>query len=701
MNCRIVSLNLMSTLLLFALLFALVMVASAQTRTVGVNVGDTFTYSFNVNWSSNDPTATPPQNLVSENNTQLIQVAITAISGTNITGQMTFDYKNGTQTTEGGWVDIGTGDGANLTQFITSANLAAGDSLYNSSSSPTINDTVPITYSSGVRETNQLNVTSAGGGMSMLTNFYWDKSTGILVQALIENVNQTSGFTTTSSSDIQIISSDIWTVAAVNEDWVMFHHDLQHTGYSTSTAPETNDQLWNYTTGGGIVSTPSLVNGEVYLGSEDDKIYCLNAFTGASIWNLTTGGSIVSSPAVVNGYVYVGSEDKSIYCLNASTGSSIWNYATGGSIESSPAVAEGELYIGSEDGVLYCLNASTGASIWNYTTNNSIDCSPAVAEDSVYFGSQGSNIYCLNASTGESIWNYTAGAGIFSSPAVANNNVYVGCDDKKIYCLDASTGASIWNFSAGNLIDSSPAVAYDNVYVGSEDHNVYCLDASTGQLTWNFTTGSSVFSSPAIADGKLYVGSEDRSVYCLNASTGALIWNYATGGSIDCSPAVAYGNVYIGSEDRNVYCFGLADTTPPTVTDVFQIPPAGSVSPQDTVEVYATVTDNGSGVKDVTLSYASNNGTWTNVTMSNLSGNIWSASIPAIPYGTNVTYIITAQDNAGNTITTLGTSYEQQYAVMPEFPIPAMAILLFIMSTSLAVAFVRKKQSNKHRQTKS
>jgi len=690
MNCRTVWLNLISMLLLFAL----VMAASAQIRAVGVNVGDTFKYSFSVSWSSNNPTATPPQDLINENDTQRIQVAITAISGTNITGQMTFDYKNGTQTTEGGWVDINTGDGANLTQFISSANLAAGDSLYNSSSSATINDTVSKTYSSGVRETNHLNVTSAGGGMSTQTDFYWDKSTGILVDALFENVNQTDGFTITSSTDIQIISSDIWTVPASNEDWVMFHHDLQHTGYSTSAAAETNDQLWNYTTGGGIASPPAVVDGKVYLGSDDNKIYCLNAFTGASIWNFTTGGNIFSSPAVANGNVYVSSEDKRIYCLDASTGALTWNYTTGGSVESSPTVAEGNLYIGSEDGVLYCLDASTGASIWNYTTNNPIGCSPAVANDSVYFGSQGSTIYCLDASTGESIWNYTTGAGVFSSPAVANSNVYVGCDDKKIYCLDASTGASIWNFSARNLIDSSPAVAYDSVYVGSEDHNVYCLNASTGQLMWNFATGSSVFSSPAIADGKLYVGSEDRSVYCLDASTGTSIWNYTTGGSIDCSPAVAYGNVYIGSQDGKVYCFGLADTKPPEVTDVSQTPSAGSVSSQDIVEVDATVTDNASGVKEVTLSYASNNGAWTNVTMLTLLENMWSASIPAFPYGTNVTYIITAQDNAGNTMTTLGTAYEQQYRVIPEFPTLIIALPLFIMSTLLAVAFLRRKRSS-------
>ena len=96
--------------------------------------------------------------------------------------------------------------------------------------------------------------------------------------------------------------------AAGPYDWPMFRHDLQHTGYSTSPAPSTNQTLWNYTTGSFIVSSPAVVDGKVYIGSYDRKFYCLDAATGAHIWNFTTGGIVGSSPAVVDGRVYVGSD---------------------------------------------------------------------------------------------------------------------------------------------------------------------------------------------------------------------------------------------------------------------------------------------------------------------------------------------------------------------------------------------------------
>src|SRR5208283_4324334 len=112
--------------------------------------------------------------------------------------------------------------------------------------------------------------------------------------------------------------------------WPTFRHDLTHTGYSTSTAPLTNQLLWNYTTGNLVdYSSPAVINGVVYVGSDDHYVYALNAATGAYIWSYKTGSSVDSSPAVANGMVYIGSEDHKVYALNATTGSKIWAYGTG------------------------------------------------------------------------------------------------------------------------------------------------------------------------------------------------------------------------------------------------------------------------------------------------------------------------------------------------------------------------------------
>jgi hypothetical protein len=210
MNSRIALLSLVSTFLLLALVVA----ASAQTRTVGVSVGNKFRYRGTASWSSNDPSAAPPSDLEEFNDTQWMQIEIAAVSGTNITGQMTSHYKNGTEVTTGGWVDVDTGNSVNLTVFIISANLGAGDSMYTSSpyNTVTINETVSREYAVGARDTNHLDTSAVSGTLSYHFNYYWDKSTGIAVEYLQETVNQTGAYTTTSLIDLRIISSDLWIV---------------------------------------------------------------------------------------------------------------------------------------------------------------------------------------------------------------------------------------------------------------------------------------------------------------------------------------------------------------------------------------------------------------------------------------------------------------------------------------------------------
>jgi outer membrane protein assembly factor BamB len=53
------------------------------------------------------------------------------------------------------------------------------------------------------------------------------------------------------------------------------------------------------------------------------KVYALKAATGAKLWSYSTRLVVDSSPAVANGVVYIGSEDDNLYALNASTGAKL------------------------------------------------------------------------------------------------------------------------------------------------------------------------------------------------------------------------------------------------------------------------------------------------------------------------------------------------------------------------------------------
>ncbi|MGW3746993.1 beta-alanine-activating enzyme beta-propeller domain-containing protein [Streptomyces sp. NPDC005146] len=310
---------------------------------------------------------------------------------------------------------------------------------------------------------------------------------------------------------------------------------------------------WRCTTGSGVQSSPTVVDGKVYIGGDDKNVYALDATTGARTWVFATGDTVRSTPAVVDGVVYVGSYDGNLYALDAATGAKKWAFTTRGGVHSSPRVVGGVVYVGSRVGVVFALDAATGSTKWDFVTGGYLFSSAAVVDGVVYIGALNKNVYALDAATGAKKWAFATRGEVHSSPAVVGGVVYVGSYDESLYALDAATGAKKWAFATGGWVSSSATVVDGVLYVGS-DRYVYALDAATGAKKWDFTTrGVIMHSSPAVVDGVVYIGSSDRYVYALDAATGAKKWDFTTRGEVFSSPAVAGGVLYIGSNDENVY----------------------------------------------------------------------------------------------------------------------------------------------------
>nr|WP_247730463.1 PQQ-binding-like beta-propeller repeat protein [Halovivax limisalsi] len=316
--------------------------------------------------------------------------------------------------------------------------------------------------------------------------------------------------------------------------------------------------MWRFETGDKIQSSPTIVDGTVYIGSYDNYIYALDATTGAQKWAYQTDGDVYSSPTVVDDTVYVGNFPD-IYALDATTGAPKWTYQTDGFVLSSPTIANGTVYVGSLDGSVYALDATTGAQKWSFQTNQSVTSSPTVVDGTTFVGSLDGSVYALDATTGAQKWAYLTDGSVESSPTVANGTVYVGSHDNSLYALDATTGDQKWTYQTDRNVESSPTVANGTVYVGSYDNSLYALDATTGAQKWTYQTDRNVESSPTVAGGTVYVGSDDHSLYALDATTGAQKWAYQTDGDVYSSPTVADGTVYVGSHDGSLYALD-ADT---------------------------------------------------------------------------------------------------------------------------------------------
>jgi eukaryotic-like serine/threonine-protein kinase len=314
---------------------------------------------------------------------------------------------------------------------------------------------------------------------------------------------------------------------------------------------------WAFTTGLYVYSSPTVVNGVLYVGSYDNKVYAIDANAGQQKWVFSTNGAVYSSPTVVNGVLYVGSNDHKVYAVDASTGQQKWVFTAADLVQSSPTVVNGVLYVGSNDHKVYALDANTGQQKWAFPTGGVVWSSPMVVNGVLYIGSDDHKVYALDASTGQQKWTFFTGNGAPSSPMVVNGVLYVGSSDGKVYAIDAITSQQKWILFTGDGVPSLPTVVSGVLYVGSRDHKVYALDASTGQQKWTFPTGGPVRSWPTVVDGVLYVGSSDGDVYALDASTGQQKWAFPTGSAVVSSPTVVNGVLYVGSGDGKVYALIL------------------------------------------------------------------------------------------------------------------------------------------------
>lgn len=376
----------------------------------------------------------------------------------------------------------------------------------------------------------------------------------------IETPTETATKTTTETPEIPA------------EAWRLYSYDVRNSGHNPSTyGPKAVvESRWKFETDAAIRSSPALVDGTVYIGSDDGHLYAIDAETGKENWAYRTDGPIVSSPAVFDSKVYVGSNDHNVYALSTETGEELWKYETREKVQSSPTVDSNRelrefdpvVAIGSDDGSLYALNAETGDVYDAISTGGPIRTTPMIN----YFGTL--EIFCGSADG--SVYDWEAhvepepivddrGAPIHSSVVVASDPRggefppwYFGTDAGKLYRAELYS-ANEWEFEMDGKIRSSPALTSDTVYAGSWGGNVYAIDDQEGAQRWAFETDGKVDSSPAVADETVYIGSNDQSVYALDGKTGDELWAFETGGAVRSSPAVVDGTLYVGSDDNILY----------------------------------------------------------------------------------------------------------------------------------------------------
>jgi outer membrane protein assembly factor BamB len=190
--------------------------------------------------------------------------------------------------------------------------------------------------------------------------------------------------------------------AKADTDWPIFRGDSQATGVARSTLPDRLELLWRFTVPkGAFEGTPAIVDGVVYLGDLDGKLYALDLATGKQRWVQTFEGGFTASPSVRDGLLYLGDYDGRFYCVRTEDGQLVWQHEAQAEIDGSANFFEDRVLFGSQDATLYCLKAKTGELVWKHTVEDQIRCSPTIVEGRCFVAGCDGLLHIINVRDGQ------------------------------------------------------------------------------------------------------------------------------------------------------------------------------------------------------------------------------------------------------------------------------------------------------------
>ncbi len=343
-------------------------------------------------------------------------------------------------------------------------------------------------------------------------------------------------------------------------DWPRFGGDLQNRHLSSRLLRPPFELAWQKKASGAIGKSLLVVDGTVYFGTMDGRIYALDALSGKRKWRKKTKSRIASTCVYAKGSLLVALRfgRKTLRRFDLSRQKYLWQVRAG-SIETEPLVVDDEIYVASVFGRLRSYDFATGTQRWVFRAEGQLHSSPALADSLVIFGSDKGFLYAVRRVDGTEAWRFAADAALLAAPAIAAGRAFVGDYDGIVYALDAGSGSLVWKRDAGGRVFQAAASDGARVIVGTARHKLLALNAATGDSLWSFEAESVISTSPLITPNLVYVGSLDHHYYAVDLETGKLVWRYKTRGRVRTDPVIWDGRLFGASEDNFVYSFTPAE----------------------------------------------------------------------------------------------------------------------------------------------
>lgn len=347
-------------------------------------------------------------------------------------------------------------------------------------------------------------------------------------------------------------------------NWPHPRGGLQGLGVADVQLQDNYKPAWTYKTKGAVLSSPIVVDGVVYVGSEDKHLHAIDAKTGKEKWKLATETLIDASPVYADGVVYIGTDGGVFYAVDSKTGKPKWQFKTGGRISGEAAVtqlvngagAHNVVIFGSHDGILYCLEKTTGQKVWEYETGDYINCGIVIDGSTIVLGGCDTMMHLIDLKTGKGTAQIELGGEVAGTPALNQDHAYIGHMQGEVLAVDLKEKKVAWRFRDKDFpFIGSPALSGDTLLIGSRGRRFYAIDRKTGEKRWDIRTRGAVEGAPVIAKNRAIFGSAGGRLSIIELKDGETVWERDLGSAMNTSPAVTTDLIVVGAEDGNIYAF--------------------------------------------------------------------------------------------------------------------------------------------------
>lgn len=232
----------------------------------------------------------------------------------------------------------------------------------------------------------------------------------------------------------------------------------------------------------------------VVVASEDGNVYAFDAQDGEQLWQFTAGDKIWSTPVTRDGIAYFGSHDHNVYAVDLADGRKKWQFKTGGVVAGRPLLFGDLVVAGSFDRTLYGISANDGSLRWAFKGGNWFWAGPVADDGTIFAPSMDGYIYALDRD-GNLRWKHEMGSPIVSTPVLHSRGLVVIGKDAKLSLVDVSPA------DAGKARElTSPLfvrdaevkaplfVKGDSVFIGAQDSTVTRIDIKVnraGNVSFN------------------------------------------------------------------------------------------------------------------------------------------------------------------------------------------------------------------------